>query len=125
MLRKFLNMLVLALLLVSTTGFSVSRHYCGNKLVDISVDKKADPCCNDSDCCHTETVFVKLNDDFTPSSAEYNPEHKSSVKSLVLQAVPYTMAVPADKQGAAFFPDESSPPQAVKTKLSLIQTYQL
>ena len=43
----------------------VSKHYCGSTLVSVNVDKEADSCCGDADCCHNENQFYNLKDDFS------------------------------------------------------------
>jgi uncharacterized protein (DUF779 family) len=66
MFKAFLNIIIAANLFVTTTGFTISRHYCGDELSGIAIDHKAPSCC-DSSChkCHTEEHFVKLEQDLT------------------------------------------------------------
>jgi hypothetical protein len=66
MFKAFLNIIIAVNLFVTTTGFTISRHYCGNTLSSIAIDRKAPSCC-DSSChkCHTEEHFVKLEQDLT------------------------------------------------------------
>ncbi|MBS2100441.1 hypothetical protein KEM10_19300 [Carboxylicivirga linearis] len=55
------------LLMTSTMGFTVSKHYCGTRLVDVSINKKAQSCCGNegtSKCCHNETHHFQVEDDF-------------------------------------------------------------
>ncbi|MGM0566679.1 MAG: HYC_CC_PP family protein [Bacteroidota bacterium] len=73
--NKVINIITVCLLLVSTTGFSLSRHYCGDVLVEVAVNKQAETCCSDSDCCDTETDFYQLDEDFVGTySALFKPE---------------------------------------------------
>ncbi len=63
---------MLAALMVSTLGFSVSRHYCMGNLVDEQLFAFANDCCEekddhcgcdenhqDDDCCDDETLIIE------------------------------------------------------------------
>jgi len=65
MLKKVSHSILSALLLFSTIGMVVSKHYCGTTLVSIAVDKEADSCCGDADCCHNENQYYNLEEDFS------------------------------------------------------------
>jgi hypothetical protein len=65
MLKKVSYIILSSLLLVSSIGMVVSRHYCGNTLVSVVIDKEADSCCGDSDCCHNENQYYNLKEDFS------------------------------------------------------------
>lgn len=75
MLRKISNIIVSFLLLVSTTGFSISVHYCGEDLVSIKIDGEAKSCCENGMCCHTDSEFVQLDADFLFTSDQVNLEN--------------------------------------------------
>ncbi len=66
MFRKIANILVLILFIVSTTGFTISKHYCHGNLVSVSINVEAKSCCgvSDNDCCKNENEFCQLTDDF-------------------------------------------------------------
>ncbi len=81
--NKVINIITVCLLLVSTTGFSISRHYCGEALIDVAVNKQAETCCSNPDCCDTETDYYQLDDDFLMSDAvSVKPEQVISVDLL-------------------------------------------
>src|SRR5690606_36269601 len=65
MIRKFSHIILSSLLLVSTMGMVVSKHYCGDSFVSSSVFQQAKSCCEDSDCCHNENSFYQVKDDFS------------------------------------------------------------
>ena len=78
--NKVINIITVCMLLVSTTGFSISRHYCGEALIDVAVNKQAEACCSNPDCCDTETDYYQLDDDFLGSvTASVKPEQVISV----------------------------------------------
>lgn len=72
--RQLINISVSLLLLVTTTGFSISTHYCGDTLVSLELNKVADPCCDNPHCCQTDTFFAQLDGDFD-ATANINLEN--------------------------------------------------
>lgn len=73
--RKIVNILLILLLLFSTTGVAISRHYCGEILQYIAVNQSPKSCCDDQDmpdgCCSDE-VSVEKADDFQLSQLQLN-----------------------------------------------------
>jgi len=65
MLKRFSHISLSLLLLISTVGFAVSKHYCGDALVDVAYNQNADSCCDDGACCHNETLVYQLDEDFS------------------------------------------------------------
>nr|NQU90294.1 hypothetical protein [Bacteroidota bacterium] len=67
MFRKIGYIILSALLILTTVGFNISRHYCGDKLVAVSIDLPTEPCCNDmeNECCHDDNMLVIFKVDFT------------------------------------------------------------
>jgi hypothetical protein len=70
MLKKFVHILFGVLLIVATTGFTISKHYCGNQLFSVSIFK-ADNCDCGNKCkdCHTDLKVVKVTDNFATPDA--------------------------------------------------------
>ncbi len=68
MVRKMINIIAVFILLVTTTGITISKHYCGDLLISVALDGKAKSCCEPGcNCCHNEHVTIHLNDDFVGS----------------------------------------------------------
>lgn len=67
--RKIANIFVLLLFVVSTTGFTISRHYCDRNEDSSLLTTEHASCCDISscECCHDENQFYYLDDDFTVS----------------------------------------------------------
>ena len=125
MLRKFGNMITMCLLLVSTTGFAVSEHFCGTDLVAIEIAREADDCCNDGMCCHSETDFFQLEEDFLFSAQQFNVDC-DAVFDLPLLAAHTKYDLTVHEAKSALYADfESPPPHERKLILSSIQTYLL
>ena len=64
MAKKVFGIVTSLLLLIASGGWAVSTHYCGGEAVSFTVNAESDPCCDDADCCHDETTFVKIRDHF-------------------------------------------------------------
>ncbi len=53
------------LLLMSTMGMAVSKHYCHGQFVSVSVFHEADSCCDDAGCCQNEDHFYQVKEDYS------------------------------------------------------------
>ncbi|MBN1387842.1 MAG: hypothetical protein JW965_05300 [Bacteroidales bacterium] len=71
MFRKLLYIVIAIILLFTTSGISISKHFCGDNLQSVTLMNIPDPCCDSGSCCHTETQFFKLEGDLTIASIEY------------------------------------------------------
>ncbi|MBA3704789.1 MAG: hypothetical protein H0W84_02490 [Bacteroidetes bacterium] len=66
--KKITIILLMAIYLVPSVGFSVNAHYCGGKLASVSLDflkTKKCKCGNkkmNPNCCKTKTFSLKIND---------------------------------------------------------------
>ncbi|WP_340111662.1 HYC_CC_PP family protein [Maribellus mangrovi] len=65
MIKKLSHIVFATLLLVSTIGMAVSKHYCHNSLVGVSFFSQADSCCDDGGCCTNENQFYQIKEDFS------------------------------------------------------------
>jgi len=74
--KKIRNITIIFLLLISTTGVSLSKHYSGGTLYSVSLIGDAESCCEvPCECCNDETDFMKLDVDYLISTFD-NPEIK-------------------------------------------------
>ncbi|MCY1721088.1 hypothetical protein OU798_12090 [Prolixibacteraceae bacterium Z1-6] len=124
MLKKLSHIILSVLLLVSTVGVVVSKHYCSGSFVSASVFHEAESCCGDSDCCHNEDSFYQVKDDFsapavlaTPILAELDILSHDLFADLILES-------PATENSSFRFTD-SPPPPTIQKVLSLKQVYLL
>ncbi len=63
--KRFVHIIIAGLLLFTTTGFTISKHYCGGNLIDVAINATPDPCCDaDAGCCSDEESFHQLKTDF-------------------------------------------------------------
>ena len=69
--KKVLHIVLSMLLLLATTGVSISKHYCMGRLMEVklSQDKPAFCCLSDESdeagCCEGESEFINLDEDYT------------------------------------------------------------
>jgi hypothetical protein len=123
MLKKVSHIFLSALLLISTMGMAVSKHYCGENLVSVSLFEVADSCCGDTDCCHNENQSYKVKDDFSvpqisnvPVLAEFDIFEYRLINELT--------EIRESKNTIPVFSDSPPPPTIQKT-LALKQMYLL
>ena len=123
MFRKLINIIVSLLLLTTTVGFSISKHYCGDELISISVSHEAESCCDmNSGCCHNETEVYQLNNIFVISPVLDN----NSVNHIdLLFPVFYVICenIYSIDINAIYQLPESPPPIKLHTVLSKLQSF--
>lgn len=123
MLRTVTNIIMTCLLLISTTGFAVSKHYCGSDLVSIELKTEAEPCCDDGMCCHTESQFMQLESDFLAATANFNLENLYS-SDILLTTSEIEISFP-ETNFKTSFNYSGPPPYCTGTNLALRQVYRL
>jgi len=65
MLKKALHISLVVLLLISTTGVTMYKHYCQGSLVSKSIGIPGKKCCNNScKACHNESNTFKITDKY-------------------------------------------------------------
>ncbi len=91
MIKKLSHIILASLLLISTMGLAVSKHYCHSSLVDVSFFAEADSCCDDGGCCNNENHFYQVKEDFSapviseiPVLAEIDVLHQTLLDTDVL-----------------------------------------
>lgn len=115
--------MVMCLLLVSTTGFSVSEHFCGTRLVSIDVNKEAEPCCDGGMCCHSEINFYQLDEDFVTSANSFDSETMFPAELNFVELFTLTHLFEAGVDNHFFSIAESPPPLDRDIRLSTLQKY--
>jgi hypothetical protein len=73
MLKKILHIVFAFLILLGGTGMTISKHYCGDTLKATTIILNADNCCDiPINCCHNESITVKIVDDFAITANNFN-----------------------------------------------------
>jgi len=112
-------------LLTTTIGFSVSKHYCGSRLVEVSINSEAEPCCDDietSSCCHNETEYFQLKEDLV-TTVSFENTRIAGFDILFPLVFAYFFNSTGNIETEVSNYAESPPPPAIQTKLSLLQIY--
>ncbi len=64
-LKSYILICLTVIYSIASSGFSITSHYCGGKLIKVSLIPPKS-CCKDGSsskgCCHNETKVCKLND---------------------------------------------------------------
>ncbi|MFA9389430.1 MAG: hypothetical protein ACERKD_06465 [Prolixibacteraceae bacterium] len=122
MIRKITYFSFAILLLITSAGFSMSKHFCHDQLVEVVIDKQVEPCCGEDGCCHTETTMVQLDDEAVNIAAVSVPV--TTVTQLaMLSSIDLLVSFTADPQKEEFIEYISPPPPKIQTVLSNLQTY--
>lgn len=117
---------MVTLLLVSTTGMTVSKHYCGGSLVNVNIFSEVTACCEggcSSDCCHNESEHFELDEDFVVEIN--NVEYQEAILDLVLPVIQSFFINEKEQQDFELVSLNPPPPQKVLAFLSDIQVYRL
>lgn len=125
MTKKFIQIVIVGILFVSSTGFAISLHFCGEQLISVFVNSADEPCCGeDSPCCHNETDYQQLDEDglFT---AQVDIDSKLTISSFAIAI----LWINPDHQHSFQFSHHQqiafSPPLSSQTALAVLQTYLL
>lgn len=122
-LGQALHVILALLLMVSTAGITISRHYCGEELISASINMEAKLCCDAKDgCCENETCHFEVKDDYMVAAKTDN--HQIAVLNILFPICSFTSTqrlAPENKTSTALH--YKFPPPERRTCLSLLQTY--
>jgi len=124
MLKKLSHIFLSTLLLISTMGVVISKHYCGGSFVSTSVFHEAKSCCGDSDCCHNEDSFFRVKDDFSAPAVLAAPI-LSELDILGYDLFAEILLELPETENSNFRFTDSPPPPTIQKVLSLKQVYRL
>lgn len=124
MLRRFSHIILSVLLLTTTMGMAVSEHYCGKTFITVKIFGEAKSCCGDSDCCHNENHFYKVQDDFSASQIQDAPE-LAEIDIIVSVLGSLELSGEAENNNHIVLFTDSPPPPKIQKVLSLKQSYLL
>ena len=125
MLRKISHIISAILLLVSSMGLAVSKHYCHGEFVSVSIFHEADSCCDMAGCCKNENHFYQVKEDFSSPVISTVPMlAELDILGHDLAAFESLLTEPEADNTTSFI-DYSPPPKNIQTVLSLKQLYLL
>jgi hypothetical protein len=123
MLKAFLNIAVAINLSISLTGFTLSKHYCGDELVSFSIDKEAKSCCETScEKCHNETKYFKM-DERTTSPVISQSIHPSVIDLLFSVSCLLDITNSQNNYYSIIYITESPPSKDIQHSSSYLQTF--
>lgn len=125
MFKTATHILMSCLLLVSTTGLAVSKHYCGEDLISMEIAAEAESCCDDGACCQTETQYLQLNEDFVASTLPVDLRNLFSVDSFLNATEQEITSVKTDFYSILPSYPGMPPPRPMQVRLAIHQVYLL
>ncbi len=124
MIKKAGHIILSMLLLLSTAGLAISKHYCGDELISTSIFLEADSCCDSDDCCKNETEVFQLDEDFSVSAVVEIPE-SVQIDLLAVSFVVFKLIIEENSTVEDYKLIDSPPPPKILTLLAQRQTYLL
>jgi len=121
MLKKITHIVFVILLIVATTGITISTHYCGNHLFSVSLFK-TDKCgCGDK-CkdCHTNIKLVKVADNFSAPDA-IHPDAPTSTDLFLAYHIDFSMFT--SPVATTTFTLLKAPPPGNQNSFALLQSF--
>lgn len=112
------------ILMLATTGLSISKHYCGDSVVKTSLGTTAESCMPGMDmgkgCCDEQTETLILDDDYQVShtTLKISPEYDLLVAYLVSELV-YTGE---QSYFTKLTPDDTGPPVGTEPLFLKVQS---
>lgn len=86
MTKKAIHIILSILLLISTTGITISKHYSGGNLFSIAFWADAEKCCEiPCDCCSDEVSFFYLDTDYLQTST--TEVQKTQIEKITLSDI--------------------------------------
>ena len=123
MFRKTTHIVLALFLMIATTGLTFSMHYCGGKLVSMSINKEAKSCCDGTGgCCENKTLQFEVGDDYvSPVQIEDHKIAELDVLFPILFVLNFNLLLEGDEVFEAY--DDTSPPPTIQTRLAILQAY--
>ncbi len=114
MFKRIAHIIVISLLLVSTSGISITRHYCGNSLMSLAVFSTPHNCC-EGDCnkCHNEHTLTKVTDDMEKPAMDPGIFTVYPIAYPILLSIPVTVQLPENTLCSDFELRKFLPPGTV------------
>jgi len=110
-LKKLFSIFLSVIFLASALGLSINSHYCGKKLSSVSLITQECSCKGKTPmkkgCCKNEIKYVKIADDYSPSSQFHFAQ--VDVAPVVLN-YPFVLGA-SENSVSVFFNNHSPPPK--------------
>jgi hypothetical protein len=87
LIRNISHIVFSLILVMITAGMTITRHYCGTRLVSVNIISEPEKCCDNSNCCHSETITIKLDSDILNEVPDYSFRIFSSSAPLAHESI--------------------------------------
>ncbi|MDP2721831.1 MAG: hypothetical protein Q8O72_03645 [Bacteroidales bacterium] len=123
MLKKISHIFLALLIAVTSMGLTISTHYCGSTFESVSINSTPESCC-EGPCnkCHNETITIKLQDDFSISSHDFN---FTQIATLLPAEIRLLLSETPEEASTFVIRRHTPPPLTVQRVLSNLQTFRL
>tara|TARA_R110001583_G_scaffold8896_1_gene41939 strand:- start:24892 stop:25260 length:369 start_codon:yes stop_codon:yes gene_type:complete len=122
MLKKSTYTLLTLVIFVLITGMTISAHYCGSNVKDVSFLSATQSCCeNPEGCCHYEACTIKIGNDFLISSYSFDFTQLKVVLPILIELTKVEDPIKVKVYSLR----NTIPPPKIQTILSSLQTYLL
>jgi hypothetical protein len=124
MVRKITNTFLVLFLFLTTTGFSISFHYCCDSLVSMAVNSNVTPCCPvENGCCDNETQLIQLDENLTTPISD--SIQKSETEEIVTLEIMVSIEDISHHHHVLTENTDSSPPSDLQQNLAILQSFRL
>ena len=121
MVNKISHIILALLLLITSVGVTVSKHYCGDSLESVTVVVTPEPCCEiPSGCCHDESTTIKLEDSYSVTSFSFVQSQFAVLLPLFVDLIQNGTIESSSINNQILIPP---PPLKIQTVLASIQLY--
>ena len=124
MLQKISHIILASLLMISTVGMAVNKHYCGGEIVSVSLYDNGDSCCDMDDCCKNETQVFQVKEEFSVPATSTIPI-LAEFDILGQNLTDWEAISEPDAENTELSYIDSSPHKTIQKVLSLKQVYLL
>lgn len=110
--KKLVSIGLLGVIMLTTFGVSLNKHYCHGTLMTTSVYQVNDTCGDmpmPDDCCQDETIVFEIHDEFSLASFSYD----SRPILMGTLTLPVVVSELIASNSSRFFLDKESPPYEV------------
>lgn len=123
--KRFLHIIIAGLFLFTTTGFIITKHYCGGNLVDVAINSVPESCCDDDGggCCSEESEIFQLREDITTvQSIDLDTEFSFNI--LLFTSDLFEVNISKTQVSNSIF-ETNIPPPVLSAFLADIQSFRL
>lgn len=120
---KFGHIIMILLLLISTAGVSINKHYSGGELFSTALFVEAESCCETPcGCCDEKSERIKVEADYLVSSFELT---EATQLDLLFSSIPLSIEFESIRSSANHFITWDTSPSPLPDLCVLNQVFRL